>query len=208
MSGCLYIISGPSGVGKSTLVRQLRNRVPELGYSISHTSRLPRVNEENGVHYHFVDNDTFQKMINENAFVEWAKVYDEFYGTSFSGLHTQFDQGLDVILDIDSQGAKSIQTRFAESVLIYILPPSLDILKERLTVRALDDKETIVTRFEEATKELRNCMWYHYIIVNNDLEKAVKELESIILCHRCRTFRMLPKIKGMLGDMEESHRRQ
>lgn len=207
MTSGLYIISGPSGVGKSTLVHQLRNRVPRLGYSISHTSRVPRANEENGVHYHFVDKETFQKMIDEKAFVEWAEVYNDFYGTSFSGLRNQFDKRLDVILDIDSQGAKNIKSRFKESVLIYILPPSLEILKKRLTSRAMDNKETVMTRFYEATRELRNCVWYHYIIINDDLEKAVKELESIILCDRCRTSRVLPKIKEMLGDVEESHRR-
>jgi guanylate kinase len=132
--------------------------------------------------------------------VEWAKVYDAFYGTSLSSLHEQLDQGLDVILDIDNQGAENIRDYFKESILIYILPPSLKLLKKRLKNRAMDDKATIDARFKTATNELQNCKWYDYIILNDDLETATDALKSIIISHRCRTDRMLPKIKGIIGD--------
>ena len=200
MAGQPYIISGPSGVGKSTLIRKLRDRCPDLAYSVSHTTRPPRADEINGINYHFVDQDTFKKMIQKKAFVEWAKVYDAFYGTSLSSLHEQLDQGLDVILDIDNQGAENIRDYFKESILIYILPPSLKLLKKRLKNRAMDDKATIDARFKTATNELQNCKWYDYIILNDDLETATDALKSIIISHRCRTDRMLPKIKGIIGD--------
>jgi guanylate kinase len=201
MTGQIYVISGPSGVGKSTIIRELRNQCTGLGYSVSHTTRLPRDNEKDGINYHFVDNDTFQKMIRKNAFVEWAKVYDEFYGTSFSSLQEQMDQGLDVILDIDSQGAKNIKNHFQESTLIYILPPSIEVLEKRLKGRATDDAKTIEARFRKATKELQNCIWYDYVILNDDLAQAANELKSIIISHRCRSARMLPKIKDIIGDV-------
>jgi guanylate kinase len=199
MKGQLYIISGPSGVGKSTLIRKLRDQCPDLGYSISHTSRLPRDNETNGKDYHFVDRATFEKMIQEKAFVEWAKVYDAFYGTSLSNLHEQLHQGLDVILDIDSQGAKNMKSHSQECVLIYVLPPSIDTLEKRLKARAMDNMETIEARFQKAISELQDSKWYDYIILNDDLETATDELRSIIISHRCRTDRMLPKIKDIIG---------
>ena len=200
MTGQLYVISGPSGVGKSTIIRELRNQCIDLGYSASHTTRLPRAGEEEGINYHFVNKDTFQNMIDENDFVEWAKVYDEFYGTSYSSLQEQLDQGLDVILDIDSQGAKNIQNYFKESILIYLLPPSIEALEKRLRDRATDGEEAIETRFSKATKELQNCTWYNYIILNDDLKQAVEELKSIIISNRCRTVKMLPKIKDIIGN--------
>ena len=109
MSGQIYVISGPSGVGKSTIIRLLREKVTDLGYSISHTSRKPRGNEVNGVDYHFVDRETFSRMIDDGDLVEWAEVYNDFYGTSFSGLRSQIDMGLDVVMDLDSRGAKNIR---------------------------------------------------------------------------------------------------
>ncbi|MBN1849989.1 MAG: guanylate kinase [Deltaproteobacteria bacterium] len=204
MTGWIYVISGPSGVGKSTMIRELRSQCEGLGYSVSHTTRSPRADETNGINYHFVDTDIFQKMIHNGAFVEWAKVYDEYYGTSFSGLREQSDQGLDVILDIDSQGAKNIKNHFRESVLIYVLPPSITVLQKRLKERATDDAKTIHARFQKAAKELQNCVWYDYIILNDDLIKAVDELKSIIISHRCRTDRMRPKIKDIIGDKTKS----
>ena len=200
MSGKIFVISGPSGVGKSTLISGLRKRISGLGYSISHTSRSPRANEVNGVEYHFVDRDTFQSMIKEDAFVEWATVYNDLYGTSFSSLNDIIDQGLDVFLDIDIQGAKNIKRHFKDSILVYILPPSLVMLEERLRSRASDDDKTIETRTYKAKAELNNCTSYDYFIVNDDLEKAVSELESIIVSDRCHNSRMLPKIKEMIRD--------
>jgi len=198
MKGNIYIFSGPSGAGKSSVIMELRKRITGLGYSVSHTSRSPRHNETDGVDYHFVSEDTFLKMIDEGAFVEWAKVYDHLYGTSISGLRAQTEKGLDVILDIDSQGAKNIRFFFQDSVLIYILPPSLETLENRLKARATDNADVINNRIKKAIGDLRNCEWYDYLIINDDLEKAVGEVEAIIISNRCRNSRMLPVVKEML----------
>jgi guanylate kinase len=189
MPGQLFVISGPSGAGKSSIVKDLLSRTEGLVYSISHTSRRPRGSEQNGIEYHFVDADTFNRMIEAGAFVEWAKVYDDFYGTSFSGLEGQTASGLDVLLDVDSQGARNIRKHFEDSVLIYVLPPSLEILEKRLEGRGTDDEGVIKTRMEKALDDMDNCLWYDYIIINDDLEKAITEAKSIIISERCRTAR-------------------
>jgi guanylate kinase len=199
MSGSLYVISGPSGVGKSTIIRLIRERVTGMGYSISHTSRKPRVSEVNGVDYHFVDRETFGRMIDDSLLVEWAEVYDAFYGTSFSSLRSQTNMGLDVLMDLDSKGAKNIKEHFKDSILIYISPPSLEVLEKRLRDRALDDEVTMKARLEKAVRELGNYTWYDYIVINDDLDKVVREVESIIIAERCSRTQMLPKVKKLFG---------
>ena len=198
MPAKLYVISGPSGVGKSTLIHHVRDDIRDLGYTVSHTSRKPRANEQNGKAYHFVDRKTFQKMIREKAFVEWAEVYDDFYGTSYEELNRQLNQGFDVILDIDIQGAAKIKKEFKNALLIYIFPPSLDVLEKRLRERATDDESVIKKRLEKSIKELKNCEWYDYIVINNELNEATKRLEAVILSERSRTSRMIVEIKGIL----------
>jgi guanylate kinase len=195
MSGQIYVITGPSGVGKSTIIRRLRKELPGIGYSVSHTSRKPRKDEVDGVNYHFVDRETFEKMIEERAFVEWAEVYHDLYGTSFSSLRSQTDQGLDVVMDLDSQGAKNIKGNFQDSVLIYVLPPSLQVLEKRLKGRASDDEAEIEARLEKARKEIENCVAYDHIIFNKNLDRAVEEVSSIILSERSRTPRRLPMVE-------------
>jgi guanylate kinase len=195
MNGKLYVFSGPSGAGKSTLIRRLREKVKDLGYSVSHTSRTPRTNETDGIDYHFVERDSFAKMIKEGSFAEWATVYGDFYGTSFSGLRDQMAKGIDVILDVDYQGARNIKAHFKESVLIYILPPSFKILEKRLKERATDDDDVIDARLKLAKDELQNCGFYDYIIFNDDLEEAVRDAESIVNADRCSTARVLPRAK-------------
>jgi guanylate kinase len=197
MPGQLYVFSAPSGAGKSTIVRALRNRVKDLGYSISHTSRTPRSTEKDGIDYHFVDRETFSRMIEAKAFIEWAKVYDDFYGTSFPGVNEQTASELDVLLDLDTQGARNIKRHFENSVLIYVLPPSLEVLEKRLKERGTDYESVIRTRMEKASNEIKNCMWYDYVIINNDLEKAVKEAHSIIVSERCRTTHQAKRVKKM-----------
>ncbi len=199
MSGQIYVISGPSGSGKSTLIELLIKRVPGIGYSISHTSRKPRDNEVNTVDYHFVNRKTFIKMIDDGSFVEWAEVYDDLYGTSSSSLRGQMNQGLDVVMALDSQGAENIKRHYKDSILIYILPPSLTILEKRLKNRAMDNEKVIETRMKRAVAELQDCLWYDYIIINDDLDEALEKVKSIIISDRCRNSRMHPRIKEMLG---------
>ena len=198
MPGQLYVISGPSGVGKSTIIELLRKRVTDLGYSISHTSRKPRNKEVNGVDYHFVDRETFNRMIKEGALVEWAEVDHDLYGTSFSSLLDQTERGLDVVMDLDSQGAKNIKEHFENSILIYVLPPSLEVLEKRLRDRATDDEEVIDIRIEKAFRQLKECAWYDYIVINDALHKAVGEVESIIISERCRRSNRLSIVEKFL----------
>ena len=197
MSGNLFVISAPSGAGKSTIIKALKERIEGLGYSISHTSRNPRGNEKDGIEYHFLKKETFRSMIDAGAFVEWAQVYDDLYGTSFSSLDEQTASGLDVLLDLDTQGAKNIKKRFKNSVLIYVLPPSLDVLEKRLVARGTDDETVIKSRMKKTSNEIKQCVWYDYIIVNDDLEKAIKEAQAIILSVRCRTDQQALIVKEM-----------
>jgi guanylate kinase len=191
----VYVFSGPSGAGKSTIIKGVKERVPGLGYSISHTTRMPRGEEKDGVDYHFVERSVFKELIGEGDFAEWAEVYGDYYGTSFSGLRKQMDLGLDVIMDVDPQGAENIRKSLGESSsLIYILPPSLEVLEKRLRQRGTDSEETIKKRIDKALKELANCSWYDYIIFNEDLQKAIEEAASIVISERCRKARQLPEV--------------
>lgn len=199
MAGQLYVISGPSGVGKSTIVRGVRGRVKALAYSISHTSRKPREGEVDGVDYHFVERDTFERMIQEGAFAEWAEVYDAFYGTPLDGLQAQMSQGLDVILDVDGQGAENIKKRFKDSILIYVLPPSLEALEERLRRRGTDEEDVIRARFEKALREIKRCLYYDYIVFNENIDKAVEKVTSIILSVRARRSKQLPMVEKIFS---------
>lgn len=198
-AGRIFVVSGPSGSGKSTLIRGVRQKVPDLGYSISHTSRAPRGQEKNGVEYHFVSKESFRKMIENGEFVEWAEVYQDLYGTSVSSLKSQITLGLDVIMDIDVQGARNIKEHFRDAVLIYVLPPSLEILEKRLRERRTDDKKAIRTRLEKAAKEIKNCVSYDYLVFNDNLDQAVEELKSILIAERCRKSVRLSKAQTLFN---------
>jgi guanylate kinase len=198
MSTQIYVVSGPSGVGKSSIIRAVRQRIDGLGYSVSHTSRKPRGREVNGVDYHFVGREGFQRMIDRGEFVEWAKVYDDYYGTSRVGIEGEIAKGLDVIMDVDAQGAKNIKKAVTESVLIFILPPSLEVLKERLRHRGTDDEGVMRRRIEKAKKEIQNCVWYDYLIFNDRLEEAVEEAKSVIIAERCKKSQRLAKAGELL----------
>lgn len=199
MAGQIYVISGPSGVGKSTIIRNLRDHVVDLSYSISHTSRAPRGTEKDGVHYHFVSEKTFREMIENGAFLEWARVYDDYYGTAYPGVEQQLASGCDVIMDLDTQGAANIRKARPESILIFILPPSYEALEKRLRVRATDREGVIQSRLRKAQRELRECVHYDYLIVNDTLERAVSEAEAVITADRCRKSRRLSEIESTFG---------
>jgi guanylate kinase len=199
MSGQLFVISAPSGAGKSTIVKALRERTEGMGYSISHTSRKRRTTEKDGIDYHFVEKEAFIGLIDAGAFAEWAEVYDDLYGTSFSGLEKQTGAGLDVLLDLDTQGAQNIKGQFENSVLIYVLPPSLETLERRLRSRGTDDESVIRMRMEKASHELKNWAEYDYIVINDELESAIEEAQAIILAERCRTPRRAALVKKLFN---------
>lgn len=199
MPGQLFVISAPSGAGKSTIITALMEKVEGMRYSVSHTTRKPRKKERDGVDYHFVDRATFLSMVDKGAFVEWATVYEDFYGTSFASLSSQKESGGDILLDLDTQGARNVRNHFEACVLIYILPPSLKVLEERLRGRGTDDAEVIEKRMEKTFQEIKNCVWYDYIVINDDLKRAIKEVKSIILSERCRTVLRAPLVEKLFG---------
>jgi guanylate kinase len=190
--GHLFVITAPSGTGKSTIIEMVRGNLGEVYYSISHTTRAPREGEANGVHYHFVSRQAFEKMIQAGEFIEWAVVYDQLYGTSASAVESALSSGKDILLDLDIQGALEVKRQFSESTLIFIFPPSLEVLKERLQNRSMRDDTNIELRMKRAEEEISKCKDYDFLIVNNDLEQSVKEVEAIIISQRARTKRRLP----------------
>lgn len=191
MTGQIFVFSAPSGTGKSTIAEALMKRLDNLAYSISHTSRPPRGTEQNGTDYHFVSESTFRKMVERNAFLEWAPVHGYLYGTAFEAVKAQISAGCDILMDVDVQGGRNVKKQSPESTLIFLLPPSLEILKKRLTDRGTDDPKEIQKRLSKASGEIKNCSWYDYIVINDDLEKAVLEAQSIIVSARCRRVRRM-----------------
>lgn len=182
--GQLFIVSAPSGAGKSTLCQAVRGRLADLHYSISYTTRQMRATEVDGVHYHFISDKAFREGIRQNRWAEWAQVHDHLYGTASADLDHIMAGGGDILLDIDVQGARQLVERYPDCITIFILPPSMDILKQRLAQRATDLQETIALRLKNAEKEIAAREEYQYQIVNDELDRAVDELETIILRHR------------------------
>lgn len=188
--GLLIVISGPSGAGKGTLCKEVLNRNPNIGYSTSCTTRLPRAGEVDGESYFFVTKEKFEDLIGNNGFLEYASVYDNYYGTPRKYVEEQLAQGRDVILEIDIQGALKVKENFPEGVFIFIMPPSMDELKNRIKKRGSETEESLIKRFSSAFKEINYASQYNYIVVNDVVENAVKKLESIIIAEKCRVDRV------------------
>lgn len=185
-SGTLYIISAPSGAGKTTLVRALLAATPDMVVSISHTTRPKRPREQDGVNYHFVSEAMFQKLLQENVFLEHAKVFNNYYGTSKQWVEQQLHSGKDVILEIDWQGANLVRKIMPDTVSIFILPPSRDVLWARLRKRAQDDANVIKDRMAQASNEISHYAEYDYLLVNDNFATAVADLQAIIKARRLR----------------------
>ncbi|MDA8663619.1 guanylate kinase [Porticoccaceae bacterium] len=184
--GTLFIISAPSGAGKTSLVAKILTLISNIQASISHTTRPCRPGEINGVNYHFVDVDTFRSMITEHLFLEHASVFDNYYGTSKQWVKDTLAAGTDVILEIDWQGAEQARKQFPESCSIFILPPSINALEQRLKTRGQDDNDVIATRTAAAQEEMRHCVDADYVVINDVFEKACDQLVNIIYAQRCR----------------------
>jgi len=184
MPGHLFIISAPSGAGKSTLCREMLDHFPDLTYSVSHTTRRPRQGEQNGVDYHFIAKDEFERGISHQRWAEWAEVHGNYYGTATAFLDRGLSAGRDILLDIDVQGTRQILTRYPDAITIFILPPSLEVLKQRLEARGKDSPEVIAVRLENAKKEMVHRNLYRHVMVNDRLPDAIAELTSIIENYR------------------------
>jgi guanylate kinase len=185
--GILFVVSAPSGAGKTTLCKGITESLGNLTHSISYTTRKPRPGETDGRDYYFVTADRFRDMVQAGDFAEYAEVHANLYGTSKRVLDDMIREGIDVILDIDTQGARQIKSHFATAVFVFIMPPSMAILEERLRNRTSDREDEIRKRMQRAVDEIRDYGLYDYIVVNRDFERALSELRSIVVAERCRT---------------------
>ena len=202
--GILFVVSAPSGAGKTSLCQELVSQLPDLRYSVSYTSRKPRPAEIADRHYHFVDEATFRDMIKEGAFLEWAEVYGNLYGTPRAPIKEWISQGIDVLLDIDTQGALQIRRHEPDAVSIYILPPSLEVLRRRLEDRKGDAPDEIARRLKKARDEVKHYRDYIYVIINEDFKFAVRQLEAIVLAERSRTALLdLSAVEQALMESQE-----
>ena len=196
--GDIFVISAPSGTGKTTLVRLLLSRFPTLSFSISYTTRLPRPGEVDGQHYFFVSEREFKKSIAKGEMLEWAKVYGHYYGTPLTFVQEKIAAGKDIVLDIDIQGAQAVKKKMPEAILIFLIPPSWNELQRRITSRSSDSPEEIKKRLEAAKKEILAAREFDYIVINDVLEDALKELVSIIQATKARANKRWPEIKRLL----------
>ncbi|RBP39181.1 guanylate kinase [Garciella nitratireducens] len=188
--GLLIVISGPSGAGKGTVCKALLKEVRNLNISVSMTTRKPRIGEIEGVNYYFVQENEFKKMIKEGELLEYAKVYDNYYGTPKNKVLEKLKHGEDVILEIDIQGALKVKSQFPEGVFIFIVPPSMEELKNRIKKRGTETEEEVTKRFQSSYKEINYISKYNYIVINDDIEKAVERIKSIIIAEKCRVDRL------------------
>ena len=184
MTGSLFIITAASGTGKTSLVKQLLATTNDLTVSVSHTTRSPRPGEINGHHYHFTNVDAFKAAISESKFLEHAEVFDNYYGTSEQSVRAQLDAGVDVILEIDWQGALQVKKIFTEATMIFILPPSIATLRQRLSTRGQDTIEVIEQRLAGAVTEMAQYVHFDFVIINDNFEVALTELKAIIVADR------------------------
>lgn len=198
--GKLFVISAPSGAGKSTLVRRVLKTLPNVGYSVSFTTRQPRVGEIEGKDYFFVSRDEFEKKIEANDFLEYALVHENYYGTSRTVVGKELSMGQDVILEIDVQGAASIKKKVVDAVSIFILPPSFDVLKARLIGRATDAEEVLKIRIENALGEVEQYKEFDYIVINDDVDRAATSLAAIFLATRARRERQEEAAQKILSS--------
>ena len=187
--GLLLVISGPSGTGKGTVCKRLLEKNKDIFLSVSATTRKPREGEIDGVSYHFYDEDKFRNLIAKNQFIEWAAFCDNYYGTPKAPVVENIENGRDVMLEIEIEGAMKVRAKHPEGVYIFLFPPSIEVLEERLKGRGTETDEVIAKRLARAKEEFKMCTKYNYYVVNDDLEKAVEEIEAIIIAEKARKER-------------------
>jgi guanylate kinase len=200
----VFIISAPSGSGKSTLVSRLLNEVEHLTFSVSYTTRQPRGCEIDGKAYHFIKRGEFERRLAAGEFLESADVFGNYYGTHSEALAAAEKLGKDLVLDIDVQGAAQLKKRIPDAVSIFVLPPSREILEQRLRARSQDDEQVIQRRLADAAREIRNYRLYDYVLVNNDLDLAAETLKAIVRAERVRRIRVEEKIQPILDTFGQA----
>ncbi len=200
-NGQLYTVSAPSGAGKTSLVKALIDREKALSVTISHTTRARREGEADGVNYHFVDQKKFQNMLDENLFLEHAQVFTNWYGTSRREVQQRLESGEDVVLEIDWQGAAQVKKLIPETLAIFIVPPSLNALRQRLTGRGQDDESIISQRMQAAVDEISHYSDADYLIINDDFETALSEIQSVICCQRLQLCRQKQQNSALLEEL-------
>jgi guanylate kinase len=182
--GTLYIVSAPSGAGKTSLLKALHERDGDLHVCVSHTTRAMRPGEQDGVDYHFLSQETFIQMVGEGGFLEHAQVFGNYYGTSEAAVKTELQAGHDTVLEIDWQGARQVRKRFPEAVSIFIFPPDQQALRDRLDARGQDSEETIQQRMNQAVEEMSHYAEFDYLVINDDFDTALAQLAAIVTAHR------------------------
>ncbi len=195
--GTLIVLSGFSGVGKGTVIAQVRARRPDIYYSISFTTRAPREGEQDGVNYYYISRDAFQARIERGEFLEYAEYVGNYYGTSMQIIRDKLNQGLDVLLEIEVQGAATVREKMPESVSLFIAPPSFEELSRRLRQRGTDSEEKIQKRLEMARREVKEVEKYDYIVINDTVEQAATEVIAILTAEDCRKEKRLHLVEGV-----------
>jgi guanylate kinase len=198
-SGNLFVISAPSGAGKTSLCKEIIDFFPGLRHSVSYTTRLARTGELDGKDYHFVSREIFDRMVSEGAFAEWAEVHGNCYGTAIRTLDNAQAAGYDILLEIDCQGAAQIKKNYRQGVFVFILPPDFAELKRRLEGRGTDSTEIISRRIDNARGEIHESVWYDYLLINDDFSVALDQLKAIVMAEHCRTDRMLGSVAAEFG---------
>ena len=202
--GTLFVVSSPSGGGKGTIIEHVLEKVENLSYSVSYTTRAPRSKEIAGREYFFVSRDTFEEMIAAGDFLEWACVHGNFYGTAKSQVLEQTAAGSDIILEVDVQGAALVRQLLMDSVSVFILPPSYEVLKQRLIARGTDSPDELAVRLRRAPEELRDYSNFDYVIINDEVEKAARQLASIIYAERARCMRQEGLVREVMAEFNSN----
>lgn len=202
MSGILFIISSPSGGGKGTLIKEVLRTMPRIGYSVSYTTRKMREGEFNGRDYFFVSVEQFNELKEKGEFLEYAEVHGNFYATSINQIKAENEQGNDVILEIDTQGAASVKAKLPEAVGIFIMPPTFEVLKNRLTNRATESEESLKLRLKNAGEEVRHFSEFEYVVINDDKAVAAEELKAVVTAERLKQIRQTAKITAIINTFD------
>jgi guanylate kinase len=201
--GTLFVVSSPSGGGKGTIIRHVLDVVDNLSYSVSYTTRAPRQSEVDGREYFFVSRETFDEMVSAGEFLEWACVHGNFYGTSKNQILVETAAGADIILEVDVQGAASVRQLLMDSVSIFILPPSYDVLRQRLIARGTDSPQELEVRLRNAPEELKQYSSFDYVIINDEIDRASAQLASIIYAERARCMRQEPLVREVIQKFQK-----